>query len=238
MTGLAAYAALLAILVASTLDQEGSSIRPGEAAAMTYTLAASMAYAFPLGVGVLIVTNEFRHRTIMPTLLAQPRKSVIIGAKVATALAVGVLYGLVGTLACAVSGAAVFAMQGLPHHLFDAGTIRAIAASVLLLTIWSGLGACLGVLMTNQGLAIVTVLAFTQFAEPLVRLMLGSTSIGGRISSFLPGAAGEAMVGTSFLSVSASAPLLEPWQGLAVLIGYGGLFMIAGRLTTLRRDLT
>ncbi|MDR1152680.1 MAG: hypothetical protein LBK72_09455 [Bifidobacteriaceae bacterium] len=236
LVGMAGYTALLALLVGWALDQGGTAMASDQVAGSIYTLGASMGYAFPLAVGALAVTGEFRHRTIMPTLLAEPRKGVVMAAKVLVSLATGLVYGLVGTLVCAGTGAAMLAARGEPTHLTEAATLRVLGASVLLLAVWAVLGTALGTLITNQGVVIVAILAFTQFIEPLARMVLGGNPVGGNVVKLLPGAAGEAMVGTSFVSLSTSAPLLEPWWGLAVLLGYGALFAIGGRLITWRRD--
>ncbi|GMA36566.1 hypothetical protein [Demequina litorisediminis] len=52
------------------------------AMAMTiYGLAVSFGYVFPAILGALAVTGEMRHRTIDTTLLADPRRGRVIGAK-------------------------------------------------------------------------------------------------------------------------------------------------------------
>ncbi|MDR1295410.1 MAG: hypothetical protein LBK59_10770 [Bifidobacteriaceae bacterium] len=236
LAGLAGYTALLALLVAWALGQGGTTMASDQVAGSIYTLGASMGYAFPLAVGALAVTGEFRHRTIMPTLLAEPRKGRIMAAKAFVSLAMGLVYGLVGTVVCASTGAAMVAARGEPTHLTEPGTLRVLGASVVLLAVWAVLGTALGTLMTNQSVVIVAILAFTQFVEPLARMVLGGHSFGGHVVKLLPGAAGEALVGTSFVSLSTSAPLLEPGWGLAVLLAYGALFAIGGRFIIWRRD--
>jgi hypothetical protein len=86
--------------------------------------------------------------------------------------------------------------------------------------------------------AIVVLLAFTQFVEPLARIGLGAFEPTAGISRWLPGAAGEAITGTSFYSASGLAELLPWWGGLLVLLGYGLLLAAVGRVTTLRKDVT
>src|SRR5690625_6285407 len=48
-----------------------------EIATSIYTLAPAFGYVFPLIVGAISVTAEFRHQTITPTLLAEPRRSTV-----------------------------------------------------------------------------------------------------------------------------------------------------------------
>jgi hypothetical protein len=62
------------------------------------------------------------------------------------------------------------------------------------------------------------------------------------VGRFLPGAAGDALVGASFFTVFAGsgggAGPLEWWQGGLVLVAYAAVFGTVGALTTWRRDLT
>ena len=57
------------------------------------------------------------------------------------------------------------------------------------------------------------------------------------VSKFLPGAAGEAIAGSSLYVSSGLAELLVPWQGILVLLAYAVVFTVIGRLTTFRRDI-
>ena len=84
----------------------------------------------------------------------------------------------------------------------------------------------------------MTLLAFTQFVEPVARMALPAVldDAGSRVASFLPGAAGEAMTGASLFNALSMGGILEWWQGALVLVGYALLFAVVGRVTTFRRD--
>jgi ABC-2 type transport system permease protein len=83
------------------------------------------------------------------------------------------------------------------------------------------------------------ILAFTQFIEPLVRLAGGLIESLGEVVKFLPGAAGDALVGASFYTLIGGAGIsLEWWQGALLLAGYGLLFLLIGRATFWRGDVT
>jgi hypothetical protein len=89
--------------------------------------------------------------------------------------------------------------------------------------------------------AIVIVLAFTQFVEPLLRLASSFWEWTARIGGFLPGAASDALVGSSIFTAfsgAAATEALEWWQGGLVLAGYAAVFLGIGALTTWRRDVT
>lgn len=203
-----------------------------------YTLPASFGYVLPLLVGVLAVTAEFRHRTLTPTLLAQPDRNVFVTGKLLAGVPMGVLYGVLGTLATVAGGAVAFAFTGGDNLLGEGGPWSVIARTALALTIWCVVGVGLGFAMPNQVVAIVVVLAFTQFVEPIARLVLGLNDTTADIGRFLPGAAGEAISGGSFYTATGAGDLLGPVAGGLVLVGYALLLALLGRFTTLRRDIT
>ena len=249
---MAGYMAFLAGIMAFALTQDPASMsgaRPGsdptipmtpETIARTiYTLATSLGYVFPVLVGAMAMTSEFRHQTITPTLLAEPRRTVFLTAKMLSSIAVGLLFGVVGTAATVGAGAGVLALLSKPSYLADPIVLRSAALSVLALTVWAIVGVGFGALLTNQLAVIVIMLAFTQFVEPILRIVLGQFDWSEGISKYLPGAAGEAITGSSFYADSGmAAGLLSSWLGFVVLLGYAIAFALIGRLTTLRHDIT
>jgi ABC-2 type transport system permease protein len=252
LLAMAAYMAFLAAIMAFALSQDPASLNrgvpgSGPATAMTpesvartiYTLATSLGYVFPVLVGAMAMTSEFRHQTITPTLLAEPRRTVFLTAKMLSSVPVGLLFGVVGTAATVGAGAGVLALMGKPTYLTDPIVLRSAALSVLALTVWTVVGVGFGALLTNQVAVIVVMLAFTQFVEPILRILLGQFDWSEGISKFLPGAAGEAITGSSFYADSGmAAGLLSSWLGLSVLLAYAIGFALIGRLTTLRHDIT
>ncbi|KQY41906.1 ABC transporter permease [Cellulomonas sp. Root137] len=248
LLAMAVYMAFLAAGLGWAISQGGNMssgtggeevvLAPDAVVRAVYTIAVTFGYVFPLVVGALAVASEFRHQTITPTLLAEPRRTVLVSAKVISAGVLGLVYGLVGTLAAVGAGAAVLTLLDKPTFLDQASTWRTIGLSVLALALWAIVGVGFGSVLTNQVAVIVVVLAFTQFVEPVLRFVLGLTSWGAGISAYLPGAAGEAISGGSFYSETGVGTLLEWWQGALVLLAYGLGLALVGRLTTFRRDIT
>jgi ABC-2 type transport system permease protein len=213
-------------------------LTPAAVVRSTYTIAVTFGYVFPLVVGALSMSTEFRHRTITLTFLAEPRRTVVLVAKLAAGGALGAVFGVAGTLAAAGAGAGVLAALGEPTFLAEPSTWRILASSALALAVWALIGVAFGTVLTSQVAVVVVLLAFTQLVEPVARAVLGLTSWGEGIAAYLPGAAGEAISGGSFYAEAGFGTLLTPWQGLAVLLGYVLVFSVIGRLTTLRRDIT
>lgn len=243
------YMAFIAVILAFAMTTGDASAGAGfesseplaakEMALSIYTLAPSLGYVFPVIVGALSVAAEFRHMTITPTLLAEPRRDVVIGAKLLAALPVGLLFGLVGVAATFLPGAAVLAIAGDGGtYLTDPDVLRAALWSTIALAVWTLVGVGFGTALKNQVLGIVVILAFTQIVEPVLRIAFGLLDPLKGVAKFLPGAAGEAIAGTSFYSAVGMSDLLNRWQGLLVLIAYGLVLAAVGRLTTFRRDIS
>lgn len=249
LIAMAVYMAFLAGVMAWALTAGSTTTGPdggqedlvlsAEAVVRTvYTIAVSFGYVFPLVVGALSVSSEYRHQTITPTFLAEPRRTVVLLAKLVAGAVLGVLFGAVGTAATVAAGAGVLTALGEPTMLDLASTWRTLGLSVLALAVWSLLGVAFGLVLTNQVAVVVVLLAFTQFVEPVLRFVLALTSWGGGVAAYLPGAAGEAISGGSFYAETGLSELLPWWQGLLVLLGYTVVLAVVGRVTTFRKDVT
>lgn len=84
-------------------------------------------------------------------------------------LLLGLLAGVVGLGACVAAASGVLAATGSPSPLGDSSTWAALARSCLGMGLWAVIGVGVGALVRNQVAAIVAVLAFSQFVEPLLR---------------------------------------------------------------------
>ena len=91
-----------------------------------------------------------------------------------------------------------------------------------------------------QVAAVVVILAFTQFVEPIARIVLGVFDGLDQVAKFLPGAAADGLIGASLLGSlggAGSSDLLPRWGALLVLLAYAGVLAAVGRYSTLRRDI-
>ncbi|CAN5118545.1 hypothetical protein BH09ACT12_BH09ACT12_36450 [soil metagenome] len=241
---MAAYLAFLAAVIGFSLTTDATQGSVGmptasgvEAASTVYSLINSIGYVFPLVIGSLAMTTEFRHGTVTQSLLVEPRRSVFLGAKLLAALPLGLLYGVVAALAVVAGGAPVLALAGDGAFLGDRAVIEVLLYGVLVTALWAAIGVAFGAVATNQVAAIIVIIAFTQFVEPIARVGLGSVDSLAGVADYLPGAAADAVMGASFFSSVGSGELLSRWVGLLVLLGYALVLAVAGRVTTLRRDL-
>lgn len=221
-----------------------SEVPPVPAAGLStalYSLAVSVGYVFPLLIGTLMVTAEFRHQTLTPTFLATPRREVVLGAKVAIGALLGIGYALIAIVATVGPAAGFLAGFGLDTGLGTSGTWALLGRIVLAFVLWVLVGIGVGALVRNQVAAIVIVLAFTQFIEPLARLAASFVDGLSDVTKFLPGASGDALVGSSIFAVTvpgADGTSLEWWSGGLVLLGWAALFLVLGYITSWRRDVS
>ena len=218
-----------------------TQLPPGmQLAPLIYSFASSVGYVFPVLLGALSVTGEFRHKTLTPTFLAEPHRSTVLSAKFVSQLIVGAGLGVVAFATSVGTGAAALAAFGLDTELDTSDTWALIGRGVLAMAMWATIGVGLGTLVNNQVAAIVIVIAFTQFVEPILRLAASLNDVTAQIGQFLPGAASDALVGASFYSIAAvgSSVTLEWWQGGLVLLAIGAVATIIGGATTWRRDVT
>ncbi len=234
-------AGLLAGLFATISNQASGAIPDEMLPPIVYSTATAVGYVFPLILGALAVTSEFRYQTLTPTFLAQPRRGVVLGAKAIVLAIAGAVYGIGALVASVGLGALVLSLVGVPTGLGDGDTWLLIARVVLAMALWAAIGVGVGTLIPNQIASIVIVLAFTQFLEPILRFGTAFVEWTAAVGRFLPGAASDALVGASVytsLGTPTSTDPLEWWQGGLVLAAYGVVIAIAGALTTWRRDVT
>lgn len=249
---LAGYVAFMAAFLALFLGELGALLGGGsnlpqrEIADLVYASGPSLGYLVPVLLGALIVTSEHRHRTLTPTLLAEPRRGVVITGKTVVGAAFGAGYGVVGILAAVGAGGGVIAATGGDPLLGDPETWALLARATLAMALWGVIGVGLGGLVANQVVAIVLLLVFTQFLEPILRLVGSIWEWSAQVGKFLPGAASDALVGSGLFgslgALDPSAPMLsvslEWWQGGLVLAGLAAVLLTLGAATTWRRDVS
>lgn len=221
------------ILICALVNFEGED----EANEILAVVLGPIVRALALVIGILAVTNEFRHGTITPTLLVVPDRTKLMLAKLIAVLVLALGLGFV-------SGLLMVGASGIFGALRDFETqdaLAVLAGSTFATALNAALGVGVGVLVRNQVGAIVGVLVFTQFIEPIARLAATFIEQVGDYTQYLPGAASDALVGSSIFAMSmqgGSVDQLEWWVGGLVLAGYAVVFLVLGYLTSWRRDVS
>ncbi|RLK46663.1 ABC transporter permease subunit [Microbacterium telephonicum] len=206
-----------------------------------YSLATAVGYVFPLLIGVIVVTGEFRHQTLTPTFLATPRRGVALGGKLVAGTVLGLLYAALAIVVTVGPGAGLLAAFGVDTKLDDSDIWAMIGRMVIAFVLWMLIGIGVGTLVRNQVAAVVGVIAFTQFLEPILRTVGGFVDGVTDVVRWLPGAASDALVGasiyTSFMGAQADDQIAW-WAGGLVLLGYAVVLLVAGYLFSWRRDVS
>lgn len=240
-------AALLAGLFGALGDQlaaqpDAPQLPPETLPPVIYSVATAIGYVFPLILGTLAITSEVRYQTLTPTFLAQPRRGQVLIAKLFVLAVAGAFYGVLSLVASIGLGAPILALTGIDPALDSSDTWLLAARIVLAMALWAIVGVGVGSLIPNQIAAIIVVLAFTQFIEPLLRFGTSIWRWTAEVGKFLPGAASDALVGSSiFTSLgmgTSEVQSLEWWQGGLVLLALAVLVSVAGYLSAWRRDVT
>ncbi|WP_353828721.1 ABC transporter permease [Agromyces sp. SYSU T0242] len=218
-----------------------TTLPPGaDLAPLLYSFASSIGYVFPVLLGALAVTTEFRHRTLTGAFLVQPHRTAVLSAKFVSQLVIGALFGVIAFATSVASGAAALAAWDLDTALDASDTWALVGRGILAMALWGAIGVGLGAIVPNQVAAIVIVIAFTQFVEPVLRLVASLNDVTASLGRFLPGAASDALVGASFYGVVSigATDALDWWQGGLVLLAIAVVTAIVGGATTWRRDVS
>ncbi len=243
----AMMAAVFAFMFGSLGTELGAPAMPAQDSAnLVYATVATFGYVIPLLFGALMATGEIRHRTLGLAFTLEPRRGIVLAGKVTVLLGVGVLLGLAGVAGAVAAGGPVLSLTGADPALTSADTWALLARAAAAIGLWAVVGFGVGILVQNQAFAIVLVLVFTQFLEPVLRMGASFWDWSAQLAKYLPGAASDAFVGASVMnSMSSVDPTLPDsvgplgvWGGLAVLVGYSLVAVLVGWLTRWRRDLT
>lgn len=230
-------AGILAAVAGLTTGNGGATPAPTDPAVLrsVYTAGATLGYVVTMCLGVLGMAGEYRHLTITPTLLAVPRRSRLVGAKLVAYLLAGLAYGVVFVLSGAVLGGLVLRLRGYPLGLGAPGVWRSMVLAALGCAVWAVFGLGLGTLIRNQIVALLVAVGFAVLAGPLLALALDAAH-AGKVAQYLPNQASQALVqGTNG---GLEQTLLPWWGGALVLLAYGLVFAAVGIALTTRRDVT
>jgi ABC-type transport system involved in multi-copper enzyme maturation permease subunit len=178
--------------------------------------------------GIIGMTQEYRHRTATPTFLATPRRGRVVVAKLLGYALAAVPFALVVLVVNYVVVLVAAGARGTAPSL-TGDNLQVLGSSGLALVIYAVIGVGLGALLRNQVGAIVGGLVYLFVIEPIVRSIPATSST----YKWLPGGALEAMTATF------EAPdLLERWQGALLLLGYGLVAALLGTFLAVRRDVS
>lgn len=179
---------------------------------------------FTMILGIRSFTDEFRHGSIVPTLLASPDRRRVLGAKLVAVSAASVVYAVVAFGTALAVGAIGLAVQG-GELSWSASAVAAMGGNLVVASaLWGAIGVGVGLAVRHQLAAIVGMFLWSLVVESA----LGALVPG--VARYLPDAAGSAIVGVD------AANLLTPGFAVAVLAGWAALAAVVGGQLMQRRD--
>jgi ABC-type transport system involved in multi-copper enzyme maturation permease subunit len=175
--------------------------------------------------GIRSFTDEFRHGSIVPTLLATPDRRRVLAAKVMAVGAGAVVYVLAAIGIALAVGLPWLTAEGIAIT-WSIGPLAEVCGRLVVAgVLWSTIGVGLGLAVRHQAAAIV---------GAAVWLMAGETAVAALLpdaAKYLPGAAGDAIAGFG------ATDLLAPGMAVAILIGWAALATVIGNRLMRRRDI-
>jgi ABC-2 type transport system permease protein len=191
--------------------------------------------------GALVMTNEYFHQTATATFLATPHRTVVIMAKLVTAILLGAAAWAMTTVIDLAGGVIFLNSEHVATGIGRWDVAQSVLLNLAAFAVWAVLGIALGVLIRSQIASVVTGTvvyligyAAAQIVFGLVRGFLIKEDWVDTAKVVVPAVASQVMVtpGRAF----EHAP--EQWVGAAVLIGYGLVAGVIGTLITRRRDIS
>jgi ABC-type transport system involved in multi-copper enzyme maturation permease subunit len=189
--------------------------------------------AFPASIlalllGIILVTNEFRHGTIARTLLATPRRGRFVVVKLLSGATVGAVLIAASLAVAFVTSVIWLGVVDVPIEVpqWGEGSWRALVAT----TLAGVFGAAIGGAVHSQVGALVGVLVWMFVLEPICWVLLELVDLGG-VSEYLPAAA----LGRT---VDAEGEGLSWVVAVLVAAGWAALAAALAFVRTNRRDVT
>lgn len=185
---------------------------------------ASTAVLLSTFAGLLLVTSEFRYGTIRPTFLLEPRRRVVLAAKLIVAALTGISLAVVCVALSFGAGLAVLTARDVDVSLTGTHVVVLVFGPVAASALTAMLGVTIGALIRNQVGAIIAVVVYTLAIEALIFAAIPS------VGRYLPGQASSALGGMP------DEGLLVPGLAAVVVAGWTLAFVAAAIVRTDHSD--
>ncbi|HUA46210.1 MAG TPA: ABC transporter permease [Solirubrobacteraceae bacterium] len=187
---------------------------------------------------VQAISAEYSCGMIRVTLIAIPRRPVVLAAKAAIVAALVLAAGAVAILGSVLAGRVILPAGGFtaahgyaPLSLGHGATRRAAVGSVLYLALIALLSLGVAAAVREAAVAIGIVLALL-YVFPVIAALIGDPHLQRRLEQIAPMSAGLAIQST----INLGHLPIAPWAGLGVLAAWAGAALIAGGVVLRLRD--
>jgi len=228
-------AAIASGLVAAALVGAGELDADQEDRALALAQGAGFWSVVATVLGILVVTNEYRHGTIMTTFLAEPRRARVLLAKLATSLAGGAVLALGAVAAAAAVAFPWLALrdEALP---LDAQSLEGAGRLLLAFSLSAALGSAVGAVIQNQVGTIITVFVWFLIVESIIgvvsSLLFGDFGEPDPVTPYLPGTALGGIVGGG----QGGEFMLDAGPSILLALAYAAALAVLGAVSMTRRD--
>jgi ABC-type transport system involved in multi-copper enzyme maturation permease subunit len=230
-----AYLIVIVSLVGIGAAAEVGSRSEDERSGLDFQLAlvdlVGIASLLAIILGITIVTTEFRHGTITPTLLATPGRERVLAGKAIAGVLVAVLFAVLAAVVVFVVASIWVSVDGGDLQLADSDVAERAGKTLLAVVLWLLMGVAIGSVVHSQVAALVGTLVWIFLAETLLLGLFSLLDIEGA-GAYLPFQALDGADGTG------GGDLLDYGPALAVTFGWIALLGALGVARTRRRDIS
>ncbi len=208
-------------------------------------LVQNMTTLFPLALGVLLITTEYRHKTITATFLSTPNRWTVLGSKMVAVAVIGALYAVLHALASVAGGSSILRLvKDQPTLLGNGEVLKSLGIGLIAFIIWTLFGFGFGMLVRNQVAAVLSAVGAAFILHIALNIIF---SIRGWYTAmkFIPGNLTTNMLITSDPTQGQSTdPALSAqyfahwWQAGLLLFAYAAALAVIGAFLTTRRDVS
>jgi ABC-2 type transport system permease protein len=181
-----------------------------------------------LVLGILAVAGEHRHGTIVPTLLASPRRGRFVAAKLGSQAALGAILALAVSAVGLIAGTVYLASRDVAVDLLSGDVLLTVSAVALVVTLYAVLGAAVGALVKNQTAAVAGALIWVLTVENAIPLVLRNPGL----KRWMPGGLGDRLLQAADPVAGAG----NVWLSLAMFTGVAVLLAGAAFVRTKAAD--
>lgn len=196
---------------------------------------------FPLSLGVMLITTEYRHQTITATFLSTPRRWVVLVSKMVAVAVIAVVYAVVHAASSIAGGVAVLTLAKHTDTLLGEPQVwQSIGTGAVAFVVWTLLGFGFGMLVRNQIAAVLIAVGFTLVGQIALNIIFAVTQ-WYEAAKFLPGNLTSGMLITSDPTGGQADPSTSVyfdhwWVSAIILSMYAVALAVAGAVLTTRRD--
>lgn len=230
-----AYLTVLVALVGIGTAAEVGDRSPAERSGLDFQLALvdliGLTSLLAIILGITMVTAEFRHGTITPTVLVTPSRERVLAGKAVAGVLLALLFALLAVVVVVVVATIWTGIDGGELALLDGDVVERAAKIALGVALWLLLGLAIGSFVHSQVVALVGALVWLFLVETLLVGLFGLLDVD-ELGEYLPFHALDGADGTG------GDNLLEYGPALAVTCGWILLLGGVGMVRTRRRDLT